>query len=62
MEPRHEQPSRFRIERLEERIAPAHLGHVVQLPPAASHGVGGLAVATAASDAHTRSILTWTLE
>ncbi len=58
MEPRQtEQKSRFRIEKLEERLAPSHLGHVVQLPAAASHGAGGLAVATAAPAAHTRTQL-----
>ncbi len=42
MEPRQtEQPSRFRIDKLEERIAPIHLGHMVLLPPAAAHGRAG---------------------
>ncbi len=53
MEPRQtESKSRFRIEKLEERIAPSHLGHVVQLPAAAAHGEGGIDVAVAAPRDH----------
>ena len=53
MEPREEpKKSRFQIERLEERIAPRHLGHEVLLPPAAAHGAGGIAVALAAPADH----------
>ncbi len=37
MEPRQEQPSRFRIEKLEERIAPAHV--TVAVPEAAAVAV-----------------------
>lgn len=58
MEPRQTEPKRrFRIEKLEERIAPAHLGHVVQLPPAAAHGERGIDVATAAPADHHRAML-----
>jgi hypothetical protein len=46
MEPRSESKSRFRIEKLEERIAPAHLGgRDVILPTAASAGTQGLETA-----------------
>jgi hypothetical protein len=45
MEPRKERKSRFKIEKLEDRIAPAHLGEIeVFLPPQASHGEPGLNV------------------
>ena len=35
MESRTEKKSRFRIERLEERIAPSQVGSVISLPPSA---------------------------
>ncbi len=57
MEPQKSQKHRFRIDKLEERIAPAHLGHDVLLPPAAAHGERGIDVATGTPAAHTRAQL-----
>lgn len=63
MEPRtiELQKKRFTIEILEERIAPAHLGHEVVLPPAAAHGEGGINEALAAPGDHHKASLSLTL-
>lgn len=46
MDHAHEMPKkqkpRFEIQKLEERLAPAHLGNVVDLPKAALNGQNGL--------------------
>ncbi len=58
MEPSRKKQNRFRIEKLEERIAPSHLAHAVQLPPAAANGAEGIRVAQqTAPDVHSRAIL-----
>ncbi len=61
MEPRIEkQKSRFRIERLEERIAPAHLRFQVDVPPAAAEGAHH--VNENSPGGHTGPIFTFTFE
>ncbi len=58
--PRADRPDREPqdlIQRLENRILFAHLGHEVTLPAAASHGQQGLEAAIAAPGDHRRSRL-----
>ena len=49
------QGRRFVVERLEDRLAPAHLGHEVVLPAAAAAGAQGLQAAIAAPADHRRA-------